>query len=277
MNRISKFVKRVYLIVRKPQMSVLPGQLAFFIVLSIIPLIALIGTIVGLFSLSNTEFLDMIYSVFPADIADFIMPIFASDTHIVNLFIFFVSAFILASNGLYSMSVVANNIYNTKNASYLKGRLKSIGLTFILILIVIFLLVIPAFGDAIFAGINSIVGQNSIVDFVYIMFQIIRYPLSLLFVYLNLRVIYVYAPDKKIEHKHTRLGSLFTTVGWIIITYLYSIWINSFSNYTEIYGYISNLIILMLWIYILAYIFTIGLALNAELDHEYKEETNEDN
>ncbi len=277
MKIISKFINQVYLIVRKPQMSVLPGQLAFFLVLSIIPLIALTGTIVAILSVSNAEFMNLIESIFPADIASFIMPIFESNTNVRSLIVFFVSAFILASNGLYSMNIVANNIYNVHTKSYLGRRMKSVGLTFILILIIIFLLVIPAFGDSIFNMITSLIGQNRIVDSAYLVFQIIKYPFSLLFVYINLRIIYIMAPDKKISRKSTRVGALFTTVCWIVITYGYSIWINNFSNYTELYGYVANMIVLMLWIYILAYVFTIGLALNAKVDKDHKEEENENN
>ena len=62
-------------------------------------------------------------------------------------------------------------------------------------------------------------------------------------------------------------GALFTSFGWVIITTIYSFYINNYANYSVIYGGLANLVILLLWFYLLAYIFVIGLALN------YREET----
>ena len=52
MKRIKAILKRLYLVIEKPQMRILPGNLAFFLVLSIIPIITLIGFIASYFSLS---------------------------------------------------------------------------------------------------------------------------------------------------------------------------------------------------------------------------------
>ena len=44
---------------------------------------------------------------------------------------------------------------------------------------------------------------------------------------------------------------------------IYSIYIDSFSNYNIFYGNISNILILLMWVYILSYIFVLGMAINA--------------
>ena len=52
MERVRKFLKKVIFVVQKRYMRVLPGQLAFFTVLSLIPLVAVVGTLATYFSLS---------------------------------------------------------------------------------------------------------------------------------------------------------------------------------------------------------------------------------
>ena len=52
MKRARDFLKKVIAIIRRPEMRILPGQLAFFFVLSLIPLVALVGTIGSKFGLS---------------------------------------------------------------------------------------------------------------------------------------------------------------------------------------------------------------------------------
>ena len=92
---------------------------------------------------------------------------------------------------------------------------------------------------------------------------ILQYPISLILVFYNIRWLYQVAPDRKIKNKTTLYGSIFTTVGWIIATRLYAIYAFSFSNYNLFYGSISDIIFLLMWVYILSYIFVLGMAFNA--------------
>ena len=50
---------------------------------------------------------------------------------------------------------------------------------------------------------------------------------------------------------------------------IYSFWINNFSNYDIFYGSLSNLAILMLIMYFLAFVFVIGIGINVKT-YEYK-------
>ena len=69
------------------------------------------------------------------------------------------------------------------------------------------------------------------------------------------------------------LGAVFTTLFWVLATYLYSGWINNFNAYDKYYGSLSNIAILMLWIYWLCYIFVIGLSLNVKVENNELEKT----
>ena len=70
------------------------------------------------------------------------------------------------------------------------------------------------------------------------------------------------APDKRIPSKRVNFGALFTCVGWILGTLVYSFYINNYANYSIFYGTLANLVVLMVWIYYLSYVFVIGLAMN---------------
>ena len=67
------------------------------------------------------------------------------------------------------------------------------------------------------------------------------------------------------------MGALFTTVTWMLITQIYSFWVANIAHYDIFYGSISNIIILLTWMYILAYLFVIGLVMNAGINIENKE------
>ena len=87
-----------------------------------------------------------------------------------------------------------------------------------------------------------------------------------------IKLLYTMAPDKHIASKYVNKGAVFTTVGWLIVTAVYSYYANNVANYNLFYGGLSGLVILMMWIYIIAYIFVIGIAINTN-DYHYLEET----
>ncbi len=100
-------------------------------------------------------------------------------------------------------------------------------------------------------------------------FNILKWPFSILIIFLNVKLIYLIAPDSKLPLKHTTKGAIFTTVFWILIVELYSYWVTNFANYDLFYGSLSNIAILMLLTYFISYILVIGIAINVR-SYEYK-------
>lgn len=262
-SKFEKFIKKLIKIVNMPEMGILPGQLAFFFVLSIIPLIALLGSLAGVFGISIDTILEFLEKVIPSGVVDMFAPIITGEGLNVGTIIFYVSSFLLASNGTHSMILASNMIYDIKNKDYLSRRLKAIIMIFILVSLLIFILVVPAFGDSIVNFIASLIKNELIGNNLILLYSIFKYPLSLIFIFIGVKLLYTLAPDDDIKSKYTNYGSVFTTLGWILATEVYSVYVEVFSKYNLFYGSISNLLILMLWIYILAFIFVIGMVLNA--------------
>jgi len=262
MERVRKVFKNILEVIKKPEMRVLPGQLAFFFVLSLIPLIALIGAIASTFSISIETLEETFLSAIPGGVADILLSAVSGKGLSFNIVVFFVSAFVLASNGPHSMIITSNEIYKIKSRDVVSRRLKAIVMTFILVCLLSFLLIGPVFGNTIFEMLKEY-SDNTTIEMVYIIFKVLKYPLSIIMVYINIKLLYVIAPDKKIETATTTQGALFTTISWILATEIYSVYVGKFSRYDIFYGSISNILILLLWVYILSYIFVLGMAFNA--------------
>ena len=267
MEQARGFFKEIIKIIKKPEMRILPGQLAFFLVMSIIPTIALIGVTANQLSIPLDTIKVTISSSIPKEISTFINDILTGQGFNFNIAVFFISAFILASNGPHSMIITSNEIYKIKPDSILKRRLKAIGMTFILVGLFFFLFIVPVFGDSIFALLRYYVTDQTPINIIYKIYQFLKYPTIIIVIYLNIRMMYTIAPDEKIASATTRKGAIFTTIGWVIATEIFAFYIETFSSYDLFYGSISNLIVVLLWLYILSYIFVLGLVLNAGSYH----------
>ena len=263
MEKVRKFFKRLFYIVRKPYMRVLPGQLAFFTVLSLIPIIAAIGMITSYFSIPLSSISNIAQDFLPIDITNITATNITGSGLTFNLVIFFITSFFLASNGAHSIIITSNEIYGIKGKKFFGRRLKAIAITLIMVLLILFVLILPIFGNNIFDSLKSGITNVKTLEIVSYIFKIIRIPISMALIFIFVKIIYHMAPDRKISLRDTNFGPLFTTIMWIIGTEIYKIYVTNFAKYNLFYGSISNIIILMIWVYFLSYIFVFGMAINA--------------
>ena len=272
MKKAREIFRKLINLIGKPEMRILPGQLAFFLVMSIVPMIALVGTIAIKLNIPTSLITVTIKETVPSKFAGILTSMIAGEGLNFNIAIFFASAFFLASNGTHSMIVTANEIYKIKQHSYLSTRIKAIMMIFILELIIVFLILVPIYGDTIFDILRTTELNQESIEFFYSLFKLLKYPLVLLILFINTKLIYIIAPDEKIPSKSTNKGALFTTIGWVLATEIYAFYVETFNRYDIFYGSVSNILILLLWFYILSYIFVLGLGINAS---GYREEITE--
>jgi len=245
-------------------MRILPGQLAFFCIMSLIPTIALLGSLANYFSISLDSVKEITSTITPIDLTSLFTSYDVSGKGLnFNIIIFFLTAFILASNGMHSVIITSNEIYNYQSGGIIERRLKAIAMTFVLVGLLFFLLAVIVFGDLFFTVLKEYAKNKNAVAIFYTTYNYLKLPLSLSLIYFNIKQLYLMAPDNKVSIKSIKYSSIFTTFIWIIGTQIYSIYVKFFSNYNLFYGSISNIIILMVWVYFLAYVFVLGMALSA--------------
>lgn len=269
MSRLKDFFSRLSKIIRNPAMLLLPGNLAFFIVLALFPILTLIGVIISFFGM--TFDISFFSNILPSNIVDILSPYIQGKGFDSNVGIFMIIGFIMASNGADAIILASNSLYDIPNTGFFKRRIKDFLIILLIIFIFVFLLAFFTFGNLIFKFLLNYISVDVIMA-IYKVFLLLRWPTAIIIIYLNIKLIYILAPDSKIKRKTTTEGAVFTTIAWSFATALFSYYVNHFSNYDIFYGSLSNIIILILWIYILSYILVIGIAINVGKD---KKEENE--
>lgn len=278
-NILKAYLKKILDIAGLQEMRILPGHLAFFFVLSTIPMITIIGLVCGMFHISAFDIVNFLDSIIPHAVMELLTPFMEiPPTDITGWFL--ILGFVLASNGAYSIILASNALYKIENDPYLLGRIKALFLTIILMVLFLFVVVFLAFGNSILKFVLGFEMFVSVADTIYAMFLYLKWPLAFIIVFLLVKMIYTIAPGKRISSKYVNKGAFFTTIGWIIATAIYSYYADNLANYNLFYGSLSNIIILMMWIYFIAYIFVIGIAINSSIYHvehpekisNYKEE-----
>ena len=259
---LKEFYENFKKVLFKPEMAILPGQLAYFFVLAIVPTITLISYEAALLNLSTDVIYDFIGSAFSSDIASMLLATTSSSEKGIGFFLVVIVGYFIASNGPASIIITSNTIYGEKQEGFFRRRLKALIMTFVLVLLFIFMLIVPVFGTKLIELFKFVDLNSNVTDNVSMIITFLQGPITWLIMYFFIKILYTMAPNKKVRSKNVGYGALFTTFSWVIITYIYSYYINNLAHYSTFYGGLANIVILMFWFYLLAYAFTIGMALN---------------
>ncbi len=268
-RRIKEFISNFWAVLKRPGMSQLSGQLAFFFVLALVPIITILVYISSFFHLSTDFMFEFLSKALSKDLAKFITPIVIAQKIDFQFLIFMVVGFYIASNGSKSIILTSNAIYGVKDANLLKVRIKAIIMTFVLVLLFMFIISVPLFGTKIIELIKYVDLNANVTNKITFIFEYLKGPISWLVIFVLLVLIYTLAPDRKVQSANTVYGSVFTSVGWVLAIKGYSYYISNLANFNMFYGNLANIVILMLWFYLLSTIFVIGMALNYH-DEEIK-------
>lgn len=269
-KKAKKGIARLLKILSQKEMLVLPGQLAFFLLLAMVPTFTLIAYGASFFHISLDFITNFLIKQFGSDIANLVMPII-SEIHLSPSYLIpFIVALYTASGGASSLIVTSNELYHFEDKKFLNRKIKGIIMTFVLIILVIFLLIVPAFGDKVislvkYVNLNQVV-TNSIVKLI----ELSKSPISWLLIFMLIKLIFTMAPDGNIPSSCTTKGSLFTTLSIVVVTGIYSFYINHFANYGLLYGGLAQFVVLMIWFYLISYMIIIGVVINAD-EYQKKE------
>lgn len=253
----------------RPEMSVLPGQLAFFYVLSLVPTITLISYFASVINVSTDMIYNFLSASFSKDVAGLLLSSSSSATGI-GFIIAICIGYYIASNGAASVIVTSNTIYGIDDGGFFKRRLKAIFMTLIIVILFSFILIVPVFGNKIIELLTYVKFYPTVTNNVIHVIEFIQGPLAWIIVYLFIRIIYSISLNIKVKGKNVRYGAIFTSVSWILITNLYSYYVTHIANFGALYGSLANIVLLMLWFYFLAFVFTVGIAMNYSREEALK-------
>ena len=259
---MKKFIVNLWHVLRLPEMLILPGNLAFFLILSLAPIISLFGMVASLLSLSTTSIINYIGNIIPIEVMNIIKPFFdGSGINITNI-LFIIIGFFVASNASDSLITASNFLYKNKTRNYIYRRVKAIFMTFWLLILFIIILIVLAFGSFILTKLLSFGMLGKFIANNYIIIIIIKTLIAFVTIFMTIKILYTLAPDKKIKSKYVNYGALFATIAIIVVTTFYSFYVNNIAHYDIIYGSLANIAILMFLIYLISYIIVLGIAIN---------------
>lgn len=101
-----------------------------------------------------------------------------------------------------------------------------------------------------------------------------RWPLLALLSMTALGLIYRYAPARRPPRwSWVTPGAVVATLLWLGGSLLFSLFVRNFGSYQPTYGAIAGVVILLLYIWLTAFVVLLGALLNAEMEHQSRRDT----
>lgn len=260
------FLGDLYNRLKKDEITALGAQITYYLILAFLPFLVFLLTLISYTPITREQTLANFAAVIPPKAYELVLGVLqevtSSDRATLLSFGMLVSVWI-ASNGVSSLIRGINKAYDQEETrSFLKVTGISALFTLALSMVIIFTFTLLVFGEVIGRYLFSLLGIAASFKTVW---GLIRYIIALSTMTLVFTSIYYYIPNRRLSFKEVLPGALFADLGWVLISLAFSFYVNNFYIYSNTYGSLGGVFILLLWLYWCSIIVLLGGELNAAL------------
>ena len=259
-------LKAISFKLKQNHVSAYAGQSAYFTLLSILPFLMFLLTLLQHTSIDTNSVFEIVRYLIPeiyhTSIRNLLYEIQKS-TSTALLSLTLIVTIWTAAKGIHAISSGLNVIYKVEDThNFIFLRLHSMLYTFFFAIVIILTMIVLIFGNRIF----EILTKNNahIPNVVYLLLNF--RPLFSFFVFFIIcTLFYTFLPFKQQILRHQITGSLFTSTSWLTGGYIFSIYIDNIHSSNYLYGSLSYLILFLIYLYFLIYLFFVGAQINRYL------------
>lgn len=240
------------------------AEMAYFLLLSLFPILLVIANIIPLFPIDPNEVLNLVAEFVPADIFNVLEPVIESylDSGSGGAISFgLLAAIWSASKVITTLRRVLDDVYGSvQKTNFIVGRLLSLVVMIAILIVIGTAVFLFVFGEQIIMLVENAIGID--IPFVQ-QFLLLRWVVLVVILFLVMLIIYRFVPNHSLSLRYSYQGAIFATVGWILLTQGFSIYINLAGGDAVANATFGAFIVLMLFLFLSSMIILLGALLNA--------------
>ncbi|MCC8051693.1 MAG: YihY/virulence factor BrkB family protein [Clostridiales bacterium] len=257
-----RFARNVLKKLNADQVRAHAAEAAFFIMMSCFPILMLLMTMLKFTSISPEALITTLEDITPFEVRDLIEPIVNSiySQSVALISGTAIAAVWTAGKSVLGMADGLNTIYRIEDTrNYFVVRLRAAA--YILVLV-------AALG---FSVVILVVGYSAR-DYVSEMIPLLQYfpdfstilpaLLTMLILAVLFLLMYSYLPGRRMRPASQLPGAIFAAIFWSVFSFIFSIYLDYSTNMSVLYGSLTTLVVVMLWLYVCMYLWFIGAEIN---------------
>lgn len=274
-TKIIKQINKFLTDVGKDHISEYSAQCAYYTILSFIPFVILIITLIQYTHINQDMLYDVISKIIPSSmngfVIDIIKEVYSKSIGTISVSVIFMVW--ISEKGLYALIKGLHAIYNTdgekgKSDLYLRGI--AFLETILFIIIIAIGLVFLVFGASLKSILQQQIGKFENFGILSEIITEIGFIFGTFVVFLFL---YRFMPNHKVTFKSQVPGAIFGAISLNIISFIFSRYLDIFKGFSIMYGSLTTLMLIMMWTYFCFYFIFWGAELNKIIAKTKKKKT----
>lgn len=237
------------------------AQIAFYITLSLVPTVLVLSRLLGLLDISLDFISEWIDRYVAPNMAVILKGLVSNSPAITTNIVMIIMAVWAASRAQFSIMRIANYTYTSGKTTgkFWRERLRAMKTTLLTLFTFAFVAIIFVYGKMI---LTLIFGKTMAGSFINALWVYLRWPVAGALYFLMVSYSYYVLPFEKLKFKEILPGSLFAAIGMLVVTIIYSAYVNYSVNYDIIYGSFASFVALLFWFYLLSWVLCLGILFN---------------
>lgn len=253
----------------RSHMKAYAAEAAFFLVISLVPCILFLLTLIKYTPITQEYVMAVVLEVFPSNInamvVSIVQEVYNKSTSVIPLTA--IVALWSASRGVMSIANGLCWIYDVREKkNYFYTRIRATIYTLLFVIVIILCLLVLVFGNLI--GVL-------IIEYIPLFQHVIHFIINVR-VLVSMAVLtgifmlaYKSLPRGNHSIKKQAPGALFAAAGWIVCSFAFSVYVNVYDGFANMYGSLTTVVLIMLWLYFCMYFMLIGAKINVYIDQHF--------
>ena len=259
-----KYARQLARHYRDDDLAAMSAQISYYLILAFFPFLFFLINLLSFTPLPNRLLIANFNAILPQETTLLVKMMLTETVQAKSgamLVLSMLASLWAASRGMSAIIRGLNHSYGVKESRRfvrlnMVALLSTVGLSVMVLISFIMIVLGRIIGSTIF----GYMGAKSLF---YSIWSFLRYGITFGLLLTTFYLIYRYLPNRKLTGNHVLAGTIFTTVGWIGASLLFSFYVNNFGSYATVYGSLGGMFALIFWLYISTLIFLLGGAINA--------------
>lgn len=273
LRKVYRKVSSIFDFLRPMNISLHGAYTTFFLIVSVFPLLLLLLGILRFTSFEATDLIDLMENVVPPSLMSAAEALITtaykhSSGTVVSVSV--LATLWSASKGTYGLLWGFRSVYGAdEELSYWKNRGLSLIYTCLILIALVLVLAVHMFG-------NALIDYLWMTTTPWVMWVLtvmdLRFWALMLTLFLLFTIMYALLPGQHWGIRRHIPGALLAGAGWSICSRLFSVYVEYFTDYYNIFGSIYAVVLVMLWLYFCICILFYAAAFNRYLAEKKSEE-----
>ncbi len=269
-KKIIKLVRGFLKAMNEDHVGAYAAQSAYFIMLSFIPFIILLLTLIQYTTLTRADIYGAAQVIFPDSMNGFVIDIINEvySKTAVTISLSAITAAWSAGKGFLALMRGMNSVYDVEEQrNYIILRFRSAIYTIVFVISIILSLVVLVFGNSIHQA--AVVHLPFLAVITGMILQL-KDVVAIAFFTLVFMLLYKFVPNRKARLLSQAPGAVFSSVCWYLFSIGFSLYVTYTPGLNNMYGSLTTIILAMLWLYFCMYIILLGAEINSYFEEQFR-------